>query len=267
MPLTDTAIRNAKPGNKPIKMADGGGLYLEVAPSGGKWWRLKYRIQGREKRISLGTYPSVGLKEARRRRDQAKEHLAHGRDPSEVRKKARQAAIARRLRWQNSFEAVAREWFSSYSPTLSERHTKQLRRYLEKFFFPAFGGKGVSAVEPADILGVARREEARGRVETAHKLCYLCGQVLEFAKITGRVKYNVGAGLTRALQPIRSQSFPEITDPRKIGILLRDIDAYEGYFSISYFLKILPHVFTRPSELRLAQWNEFDLSEMLWRSG
>ncbi|MDY3810663.1 integrase arm-type DNA-binding domain-containing protein [Desulfovibrio porci] len=266
MPLTDTAIRNAKPGNKPAKLSDGGGLYLEVAPTtGGKWWRLKYRIDGREKRISLGTYPTVSLKEARRRRDEAKEQLAHGLDPSEVKKEARQAALVERLERENTFEAVAREWFASYSPTLSEKHSKKLYRYLEKLIFPVFGSKGVSTVEPADILAVARPKEAQGRIETAHKICQLCGQVLEFAKITGKVKYNVGMGLSKALQPIRAQSYPAITDPKKIGILLRDIDAYEGYFSISYFLKILPYVFTRPSELRLAQWSEFDLAEMLWR--
>ncbi len=265
MPLTDTALRSAKPENKPVKLYDSGGLYLEVAPSGGKWWRLKYRIDGKEKRISLGVYPAVSLKDARERRNEAKEQLAHGRDPSDEKKATKVAAIAEKRERENTFEAVAREWFASYSPTLSEKHAKKLQRYLENAIFPIFGSKGVSLVEPSDILEVARPKEAKGRIETAHKICQLCGQVLEFAKITGRVKYNVGAGLSRALQPIRSQSYAAITEPKAIGMLLRNIDAHEGYFSIKYFLKIIPYVFTRPSELRLAEWKEFDMETLLWR--
>ena len=265
MPLTDTAIRSAKPQNKPIKLSDGGGLYLEVAPSGGKWWRLKYRIDGKEKRISLGVYPAITLKEARQRRDEAKEQLAHGLDPSEQKKAVKAAAIAEKKEKENTFEAVAREWFTSYSPTLTEKHAKKLLRYLENEIFPVFGNKPVSAVEPADIFEVVRPKEAKGRIETAHKICQLCSQVLEFAKITGRIKYNVGTGLSRALQPIRSQSYPAITEPKAIGMLLRDIDAHEGYFSIKYFLKILPFVFTRPSELRLARWDEINFDEAMWR--
>ena len=265
MPLTDTAIRSAKPGNKPIKLSDGEGLYLEVAPSGGKWWRLKYRFHGKEKRISLGVYPAISLKEARKRRDEAKEQIAHGLDPSEQKKAVKVATIAEQKEKENTFEAVAREWFTSYSPTLSEKHVKKLQRYLDNSIFPVFGGKPVSTVEPSDILAVARPKEAKGRIETAHKICQLCGQVLEFAKITGRIKYNVGTGLSRALQPIRAQSYPAVTEPKAIGVLLRDIDAHEGYFSIKYFLKILPFVFTRPSELRLAQWDEINFDAAMWR--
>ena len=199
------------------------------------------------------------------RRDEAKEQLAQGFDPSDQKKAAKAAAIAEKRERENTFEAVAREWFTSYSSTLSEKHAKKLQRYLENAIFPVFGGKGVSLVEPSDILEVARPKEAKGRIETAHKICQLCGQVLEFAKITGRVKYNVGAGLSRALQPIRSQSYAAITEPKAIGTLLRNIDAHEGYFSIKYFLKIIPYVFTRPSELRLAEWKEFDMETLMWR--
>ena len=175
------------------------------------------------------------------------------------------ATIAEQKEKENTFEAVAREWFTSYSPTLSEKHVKKLQRYLDNSIFPVFGGKPVSTVEPSDILAVARPKEAKGRIETAHKICQLCGQVLEFAKITGRIKYNVGTGLSRALQPIRAQSYPAVTEPKAIGVLLRDIDAHEGYFSIKYFLKILPFVFTRPSELRLAQWDEINFDAAMWR--
>ena len=265
MPLTDTAIRAIKPTSKTAKFFDGGGLYLEVAPSGGKWWRLKYRFHGKEKRISLGVYPAISLKEARKRRDEAKEQIAHGLDPSEQKKAVKVATIAEQKEKENTFEAVAREWFTSYSPTLSEKHVKKLQRYLDNSIFPVFGGKPVSTVEPSDILAVARPKEAKGRIETAHKICQLCGQVLEFAKITGRIKYNVGTGLSRALQPIRAQSYPAVTEPKAIGVLLRDIDAHEGYFSIKYFLKILPFVFTRPSELRLAQWDEINFDAAMWR--
>ncbi len=177
MLLTDTAIRSAKPGSKPIKLSDGGGLYLEVTPSGGKWWRLEYRIDGKEKRISLGVYPSVSLKDARQRRDEAKEQLAHVLDPSEQKRAVKAAAIAERRERENTFEAVPREWFTSYSPTPSGKHAKKLQRYLKNAIFPFFDEKPVSTVEPSDFLEVVRPKEPKGRIETAHKICQLCGQV------------------------------------------------------------------------------------------
>ena len=159
---------------------------------------------------------------------------------------------------------MAREWFAKYEPTLSEKHAKKLRRYLENTSFPAIGGKPVTQLEPADFLQIVQPSERLGHHETAHKLMRLCGQVTRYARITGRVKYDVAAGLTEALTPVQTTHFAAVTLPDDIGQLLRDIDAYVGYTSVVYCLKILPYVFTRPSELRLAHWSEFDFKNATW---
>ena len=263
MSLSDTAIRAIKPGGKPVKLFDGGGLYLEVAPSGGKWWRLKYRFEGKEKRISLGVYPTVGLKEARERREQAKKFLSQGMDPSVERKEAKAAAIVKTRTSINTFEKVAMDWFNTYAPDLNEKHALRLRRYLEGVFFPAIGGKSVADLLPVDILNAVRSAQERGRIQTAHRLTQLAGQVLQYAFIKGLVSVNVARGITGALQPLRTTSFAAITEPKEIGRLLRAIDNYAGFPSIRYFLKILPYVFTRPGELRLAEWSEVNFDEAM----
>ncbi len=263
MPLSDTAIRAVKPGEKSVKLFDGGGLYLELAPSGGKWWRLKYRFEGKEKRISLGTYPTVGLKEARERRERAKKLLSQGIDPSAERKESKAAAIAEQREKENTFQAVAMDWLNSYAPDLDEKHALKLRRYLESVFFPAIGGKSVADLLPVDILDAVRGAQERGRVHTAHRLTQLAGQVLQYAFIKGLVTVNVARGITGALQPLRVTSFAAITDPKEIGRLLRAIDNYAGFPSIRYFLKILPYVFTRPGEFRVAEWSEVNFDEAM----
>ena len=263
MPLTDTILRAVKQGEKAVKLFDGGGLYLEVAPAGGKWWRLKYRFEGKEKRISLGTYPAVGLKEARERREQAKKLLSQGINPSMERKESKAASIAEQREKENTFEAVAKDWFNTHAPDLTEKHALKIRRYLENVFFPAIGGKSVSSLLPVDILEAARPAQAKGRIETAHRLTQLAGQVLQYAFIKGLVSVNVARGITGALQPLRTTSFAAITDPKEIGRLLRAIDNYTGYPSIRYFLKILPYVFTRPGELRLSEWSDVNFDEAM----
>ena len=269
MPLTDTSIRAVKPEKKAVKLFDGGGLYLEVAPNGGKWWRLKYRFDGKEKRISLGVYPTVGLKEARERREQAKKLLSQGINPSADRKESKAAAIAEQREKENTFQAVALEWFSSYAPDLDGKHVIRLRRNLEKTLFPAVGGKPVTAIMPADILDAVRPIQNQGKISTAHDNVRLAGQVLQYAFIKGIVPVNVARGITSALQPLRVTSYAAITDPKEIGRLLRAIDNYAGFFSIRYFLKILPYVFTRPGELRQAEWSEVNFDEAMltipWR--
>lgn len=265
MPLSDTSIRNAKAQTKPLKLFDGGGLFLLVTPAGGKWWRLKYRYGGKEKLLSLGVYPDVGLKDARRRRDDARGLLADGIDPGEQRKEIKAAAVAEQKEKENTFEAVAREWYASYTPALTPKHSAKLMRYLETILFPAFGGKSVAVLEPSVFVDAIRPTEAKGHITTAHKLMQLCSQVMEFAHLTGKVRYNPATGLSRALQPLRHQNLAAVTEPAAIGQLLRDIDAYEGFPSIVSYLKILPYVFTRPSELRLAEWREFNIDDAMWR--
>jgi hypothetical protein len=183
MPLSDTAIRNAKSGEKPKKLSDSGGLYLEVAPSGGKWWRLKYRFDGKEKRLSLGVYPDVTLKDARERRDQARKLLANGTDPSENRKAMRSARVERAA---NSFEVVAREWFAKHSPNWSAKHAAVIMRRLERDISPWIGGIAVADVTAPQLLEEVRRIEKRGALETAHRAMSNCGQVFRYAIATSR---------------------------------------------------------------------------------
>ena len=264
MKLSDAAVRNARANGKVQKLSDGGGLYLHVTATGSKLWRLAYRFEGKQKLLSFGAYPAVSLKDARHRRDEAKELLARGIDPGEEKKQAREEKLAKEREERDTFEFVAREWFAKYEPTLSEKHAKKLRRYLENTIFPVIGGKPVTQLEPANFLQLVQPSERLGHHETAHKLMRLCGQVTRYARITGRVKYDVAAGLTEALTPVQTTHFAAVTLPDDIGQLLRDIDAYVGYTSVVYCLKILPYVFTRPSELRLAHWSEFDFKNAAW---
>ncbi|MBD5416841.1 MAG: tyrosine-type recombinase/integrase [Desulfovibrio sp.] len=264
MKLSDASVRTAKANGKVQKLSDGGGLYLHITAKGSKLWRMAYRFEGKQKLLSFGAYPAVSLKDARQRRDAARELLAKGIDPGDEKKQAREAKLAQEREERDTFEHVAREWFSKHSPTLSEKHAQKLQRYLENILFPAIGAKPVTQLEPADFLWVVEPSERLGHNETAHKLMRLCGQVTRYARITGRVKYDVAAGLTEALTPVKRTHFAAVILPDDIGQLLRDIDAYVGYTSVVYCLKILPHVFTRPSELRLAHWNEFDFKKATW---
>ena len=262
MSLSDTAIRSAKPQSKAVKMFDGGGLYLEVAPSGGKWWRLKYRVDGKEKRISLGVYPTIGLKEARARREEAKKLLAQGVDPSAQRQAVKASVISKA---ENSFEAVAREWFDRHVSTLAPSYGKKVRSLLERQIFPVFGGKPISEVEPSDILKAARHIEESGAVETAHRLVQLCGQLLRYGIATGRLKYDITQGLHGALPKVTVQHMATITDKKRIGELLRAIDAYGGFMPIKCALRLAPLLFVRPGELQKAEWGEFDFEAAEWR--
>jgi hypothetical protein len=213
MALTNTAIRNANPGNKTKKLFDGGGLYLEVAPSGGKWWRLKFRYAGKEKRLSLGVYPDVSLKEARERRDEARKLLANGIDPSEH-CHAKKAANEERA--ANSFEVVAREWFTQNTPNWSANHADRIIRRLERDIFPWIGGKPIADVTPPQLLEVIRRIEERGALETAHRALGNCGQVLRYAVATGRAERDTTQDLRGALQPMKSEHFASVTEPQKV---------------------------------------------------
>jgi len=261
MPLTDTAIRNAKPADKPVRLFDGSGLYLEVAPAGGKWWRFKYRFGSKEKRISLGVYPDVSLADARKRREQARQKLASGVDPGEARKAEKRTA---RLNAENSFEAIAREWHAKYLTTWSEGHGARLLRRLEVDAFPWIGDKPIADLTPPDVLDILRRVEKRGALETAHRLRENIGQVMRYAVATGRALRDISVDLRGALPPVQEKHFAAITDPDQVGELLRTIDHYQGTFSVSCALKLAPMLFQRPGELRNAEWSEFDLDSATW---
>lgn len=262
MPITDTAARNAKPASKPRKLSDGKGLYLEVAPSGGKWWRLKYRYGGREKRISLGTYPEVSLAKARERRDEARRLIADGIDPSAHR---RTLKAEQRERAANSFEAVAREWHTKNASSWTPEHAERILRRLEANIFPWLGARPVAEVSAPELLAAVRRIESRGAIDTAHRALQNCGQVFRYAVATGRAERDPSGDLRGALPPVRSRRFATITDPKRIGALLRAIEGYEGSFVVRCALKLAPLVFVRPGELRHAEWAEIDLEAAEWR--
>ncbi len=262
--LTDVVLRSAKPREKSYKLSDGEGLYVEVAPSGGKWWRVKYRFGGKEKRLSLGVYPAVGLREARKKLAETKDLLRRGIDPSEDRKVAKAEIRAEEEAKSQTFEAVAREWHKTKSGGWSPRYAKQVMQRLESLVFPDLGARPIAELGVADFLATVRKTEARGCIEMAHRLARLCGQVTRYARIAGIVQADAASGLTEALAPRPTRHHATITDPKEIGALLRAIDEYPGDVSTRYALKIMPYVFVRSSELRAASWTEFDLEGATW---
>lgn len=261
MPLSDTAIRAAKPKDKTYLMTDGEGMYLEITPAGGKWWRFKYRFDGKQKRISLGTYPDTGLKEAREKRQEARRLLATGVDPSENRK-AQKAAGSGEV--ANSFEVIAREWFGRQTPTWVPSHSEKIISRLERDLFPWLGKRDIGAITAPELLAVLRRIEDRGAVETAHRALQNCGQIFRYAIATGRAERDPCPALRGALAPVKQSHYPAVTDPKKIGGLLRAMDSYEGTLVTKCALRLAPLVFVRPGELRAAEWTEIDLERAEW---
>lgn len=257
--LTDTAVRNAKPGSKAVKLFDGGGLYLEVAPAGGKWWRLKYRHGGKEKRISLGVYPDVSLKDARERRDEARKLIANGIDPSKTRQDGKAEAKAQAAEDTNTFEVVARDWHAKQVKVWSEGHAAKVLGRIEQHLFPAFGSIPIATLRAPAILPTLREIEAKGNHETAKRLRQYCEAVFTFAISTGIAERNVGADLRGALAPCRATNRPAIIDPKGVAQLLRAIDGYQGSPVTVAALRLAPLVFVRPGELRQAEWSEIDL--------
>lgn len=267
MALTDAQIRKAKPRPKPYRLFDGGGLYLEVAPSGGKLWRLKYRYAGKEKRLALGAYPEVGLREARNARDDARKLLAGGTDPGAVRKIEK---AARRDAADNTLEALAREWLAAKSAGWAASHTGKILRRLEMYAFPVLGNRPVREVTAPEILAQLQKV-AEQSPETARRLAQALGRVFRFAIRTHRANADPTAGLTEALPPVRSAGevshFAAIVEPQAVGALLRAIWGYQGTAAVGHALRLAPLVFVRPGELRGAEWAEIDLdvAEPVWR--
>ncbi len=263
MALTDAAIKNAKPGPKPLKLFDGGGMYLEVAPSGGKWWRLKYRHEGKEKRLSLGTYPETGLKAAREKADAARALLAGGRDPSEARKaeKARKAAAA-----DDSFEVVARQWWASWSTTRTKKHADQVLRRLESDVFPEIGALPVSKIKAPMLLALSKKVEKRGANDLARRAFQVAGQVLRYAVGHGLIEFNPATSVrpSDVLKPKVERNLARL-EPPEVPELLRKIDAYDGYPRTRLAIQLMALTFVRTSELIAARWSEFDLEAKQWR--
>jgi integrase len=261
MPLTDVKARNAKPGEKQVKLSDSGGMYLLVTPNGGKCWRLKYRFGGKEKVLALGTYPEVSLADAREKRDTARKQLAAGIDPGEVRKAQKAAMNAES---ENSFEVVAREWHGKFAHTWSAVHAATVMDRLEKETFYWLGTRPIDEIKAPELLKVLRRMESRGALDTAHRVRNHCSQIFRYAIATGRAERDPAADLRGALPPAKNKHFAAPIDPKDVAPLLRAIDGYDGSFVVKCAMQLAPMLFVRPGELRAAEWAEIDLAAAEW---
>jgi len=260
-PLTETKVRTIKPSGKPLKLFDGGGLFLLVTPSGGKLWRLKYRFGGIEKLLTIGTYPQTSLVQARKNRDDARVLLEKGIDPGET-KRAQKASETQET---ETFEVIAREWHTKFSSSWAQSHGSKIIRRLELYVFPWLGNRPIRLITAPELLTVLRRIESKGTLETAHRTQQNCSQVFRYAVATGRAERDPSADLRGAIPPASGKHFASITDPKEIGGLLRSIDSYRGSIVTRCALQLAPLVFVRPGELRHAEWSEMDLDAAEWR--
>lgn len=262
MSLTDTAVRSAKPGDKPVKMYDERGLFLIVTPAGGKWWRFRYSFGGKEKLLSLGVYPDVSLKDARTRRDEARKLIAQGIDPGAERK-ADKAAVAALT--ENCFEAVCRQWLAGRKSSVEvAQHVKTLAR-MENDVFPWLGAKAIHEITAPEVLGVLRRIDERGARYTAHRVRSEISRAFRYAIDNGKAERDPCPDLKGAIPAPKAEHFAAITTPKDVAELLRAIDGFRGTFVVKSALLLAPLLFVRPGELRRAEWSGFDLDKAEWR--
>ena len=260
MKLTDINIRKAKPDKKVRKLSDGGGLFLQIEPTGGKLWRYKYRFEGKQKLLALGKYPDVSLQEARKRHTEAREQLAHNIDPSVVKKAQK---VAGKERAANTFEVIAREWFDRWKTGRVEGHSSKIIANLQKNVFPIIGGKPIDELTRQEVMDVLNRLVDRGVIDTAHRTKATISRVMQYAIETGRAKYSPVPG-SGALPPVKTTHMASITEPAKVAELLRAIEGYQGLPAVRAALRIAPLVFARPGELRLMKWADIDLDRAEW---
>ena len=264
MALTDVAIRNAKPGAKAIKMADGAGMFLLVTPAGGKLWRLKYRLDGREKLLAMGVYPEISLSDARKRRDEARALIAQGKDPSREKQRDK---LRSRIQAADTFTAIADEYCAKrrrdgvkgWAPATATRS-----EYLLSLLNGSIGRLPIAEIEPADVLAAIRKIESKGNLESARRTLQLASAVFRFAVATARLRSDPTRDLRGALTAPKVTHYGAITDAKRVGELLRAIDGYEGQGLTKIAMQIAPHVFVRPGELRHAEWSEIDFDGALW---
>ena len=262
MALTALEVSKSKATDKPQRLADGGNMYLLVQPNGAKYWRMDYRLAGKRKTLAIGVYPDMSLAEARDRREQARKLIANGVDPVAVKQAQKVASVALS---ENSFEIIAREWFAKHSPNWKENHSSKILARLENDLFPWIGARPIGDINAPALLAAIRRIEARGALETAHRVLAICGQVFRYAVATGRAERDPTGDLRGALPPVkRGNHFAAITEPKKVGELLRDIDGYQGSFVVQCAFKLSPILFVRPGELRKMEWAELDLDKAEW---
>jgi integrase len=262
-PLTATQVNNAKPKTIMYKMFDGGGLFLQVNPSGGKYWKMKYRKDdGKEGLLTFGAYPAVSLEQARRKRDEAKSHKAAGYDPGEVKRREKNE---RTERAKNTFEAVAQSWLEVHSTKVKPQTVHGLKVTLEKFVFPIIGRMPVQSLKAPDFLDMLRRLEAQGHLYTSKKANIACSLVMRFAIATGQAEIDPLPSLRGSLKAYKGKHLAAMTDPKEVGRLLRAIWSYPGSFVVACALKIAPYVFVRPGELQHARWADINFESCEWR--
>jgi integrase len=262
MPLTDTFVKHVKP-VKPAgdKYADGDGMYLLVKPAG-KYWRMDYRYLGKRKTLALGVYPEVSLAKARKRRETARELLADGIDPGVVKQEEKHARINAAM---HTFEVVARTWLKKTAANRAPSTQEKVSTWLEKNVFPFIGDKPITAIGPRDVLTAVQKMEARGAVDSAHRVKQICGQVFRYAVASGLAERDVTVDLKGALAAVPKGNYAAITEPKQVGDLMRSIYAYAGHPYATAALKLAPLVFVRPGELQSAEWGEIDLDAAEWR--
>jgi integrase len=270
VPLTDKAIKNAKSREKEYKLFDGGGLYLSIEPNGSKGWRLKYLIDGKEKRISLGVYDTVTLSEARIERDRLKKLIRENIDPSMLRKNEKaevikQAAITQ-AEIENTFEKIALEYLERVRSAHAENTHVLKKARLTNHVFPFIGSNDIATITRMQLLEVIHRIEERGNLETARKILNVCGQIWQYAVTVGKIPHNIIADIDKrfALKAKVERHFPTITEPKAIGILLKSVDDYHGEFTVKCALKLAIYTASRPYNIRFAEWDEFDLEKNEW---
>ena len=261
MALTNVTVSNAKPKDKTYRLYDEKGMYLEVTPRGGKLWRLKYRYGGKEKRFSIGIYPDISLKLARESRDKARALLAMGTDPS-AHKRAAKAELSQP---KDTFEALALEWHAGKSRIWSPIHSKNVLDRLTRNVFPYIGKINIETITISQLLKLLRRIEERGSNETAHRVLGNVNEIYRFAIASGKAERNIATDIKGALQPVKKQHLASITQPTRVGELLRMIDGYSGTLTVHCALKLAPLVFVRPGELRTALWKDIDIDQGEWR--
>ncbi len=260
--LTDRTIKGYKPADKPYKKFDGGGLYIEVTPAGGKLWRYKYSFMGKEKRLALGAYPEIKLAAARRLHSDARELLARGIDPGAQKQ---QQKASRYEQAANSFAAVANEWLALRRGKITKTTADKIAARLENDVFPWLGKQPIADIKAPEVLQVLRKIASRGAVHTAHKAKQEIGQIFRHAVGEGRAERDPTADLKGLLPADQTTHFASITDPKQVGALLRAMDAFKGTYTVQAALRLAPMLFVRPGELRTAKWADIDLEKGEWR--
>jgi integrase len=265
MKLNDTKCRSLKPLEKTYRISDGGGLYIEVMPNGGTYWRMNYRFLGKQKRLAFGVYPRVTLKEAREKRDEAKKLLDAGIDPSAEKKIAK---IEHKVKYDNNFEALAREWHTQKIHTWKPDHAAVILRRLETNIFPYIGQRPIKEIRTSELLNAVRTLETEGKRDLAHRMLQHCGQIFRYAVATGRAEFDITPNLKGALQPAKSRNYARLEESQ-LPNFLRKLDKYDTQYKGNTLTKLafqlLIHTFVRSGEIRGAKWDEIDFDKALWR--